>query len=60
MNVTIYYIGSENKMVSVEESEKLGSIINELEIVNNTLYIKNPETYHKITKIIEQFDEVVC
>ena len=46
-------------MVSVEESEKLGEIINMLEFVNKT-YVKNTYAKERINKLTEAFDKVVC
>lgn len=46
-------------MVSVEESEKLGELINALEFVNNK-YVQDEYAQQRIKNIIEKFDEVVC
>ena len=46
-------------MVSVEESEKLGEIINALEFVNNT-YVKDEYAKERINNLIIALDEVIC
>ena len=45
-------------MVSVEESEKLGELLNALEFVNNT-YVKDTYAKERIKKLITKFDEFV-
>lgn len=56
-------------MVSVKESEILGNGLNLLEALNGLLLHKSPSRksfisriwiVHKITKIVELMDEVVC
>lgn len=47
------------KMVSVIESEKLGNLLNELELAVGML-VDNDDVAKQITNIIERFDEVVC
>ena len=45
-------------MVSVEESEIFGKLLNELDLITALIHDKNIK--ERINKIIEQFDEVIC
>ena len=46
-------------MVSVEESEIFGTILNALEFINNT-YVKDEYAKQRIKNIIIALDEVIC